>query len=113
MVFNRLFCYGIIPFMSGLRYINPMPKPRKKPLTELYPHSESIGLYMVETRKAKGLTRIALGTSSDAFLGLNGSEIDTPSLKLVKRLKKIEALPPPKQKALLQTIDGFLKDEGM
>lgn len=56
---------------------------------------------------------LALGTSADAILGLSGSEIETPSLKLVKRLKKIEALPAPKQKALLQTIDGFLKGEGM
>ena len=56
---------------------------------------------------------LALGTSADAILGLSGLEIGTPILKLVKRLKKIEALPAPKQKALLQTIDGFLKGEGM
>ena len=54
-----------------------------------------------------------LGTSADAILGLDGSEVETPSLKLVKRLKKIEQLPTPKQKALLQTIDGFLKGEGI
>lgn len=56
---------------------------------------------------------IALGTSADAILGLSGSDIETPSLKLVRRFKKIESLPAPKQKALLQTIDGFLKGEGV
>ena len=55
----------------------------------------------------------ALSTSSDNILGIDGSEVDTPSLRLVKRLKKIEMLPSQKQKALLQTIDGFLKGEGI
>ncbi|NNM55100.1 MAG: helix-turn-helix transcriptional regulator [Spirochaetales bacterium] len=41
----------------------------------------------------------ALGASSDSILGLDGSEI--------------EQLPLPKQKVLLQTIDGFLKGEGI
>ncbi|ULQ59098.1 helix-turn-helix domain-containing protein [Brucepastera parasyntrophica] len=36
----------------------------------------------------------------------------TPSIKLVKRLQRIEKLSPSKQKALLQIIDGFLKGEG-
>ena len=55
----------------------------------------------------------ALGTSSDSILGLDGSEIEQLSLKLVRRLKKIEQLPLAKQKVLLQTIDGFLKGEGI
>lgn len=56
---------------------------------------------------------IALGTSSDAILGLTPPDHEGPSLKLVKRLMKIEQLPTTKQKALLQTIDGFLRGEGM
>ena len=55
----------------------------------------------------------ALGTSSDSILGLDGSEIEQLSLKLVRRLKKIEELPLAKQKVLLQSIDGFLKGEGI
>jgi transcriptional regulator with XRE-family HTH domain len=55
----------------------------------------------------------ALGTTSDSILGLGGTEPESPSLRLVKRLKKIEQLPLAKQKALLQTIDGFLKGEGI
>jgi len=31
------------------------------------------------------------------------------SLKFIRRMKKIEALPPFQQKVLLQTIDNFLK----
>ena len=65
---------------------------------------------------------LALGVSADELLGLPGKgnrsqeEADTPrrlSLKLVRRLRKIETLPDPKQKALLQTIDGFLRGEGI
>ena len=55
---------------------------------------------------------MALETSADAILGLDDAVIEGPSLKLVKRIKKIEQLPPAKQKALLQTIDGFLKGAG-
>jgi len=54
-----------------------------------------------------------LGTSADAILGLDGSGVDGDSLKLIKRLKQIERLPLAKQKALLQTIDGFLKGAGI
>jgi transcriptional regulator with XRE-family HTH domain len=56
---------------------------------------------------------VALGTTADSILGLDRADIETPSLRLVKRLKKIELLSAPKQKALLQTIDGFLKGEGI
>ncbi len=53
----------------------------------------------------------ALDVSADELLGLkqikdNGAK---PSLKLTRRMKKIEALPPSQQKALLKTIDTFLK----
>jgi hypothetical protein len=34
-------------------------------------------------------------------------------LRLVRRIQKIERLPTLKQKALLQTIDGFLRGEGV
>jgi len=51
----------------------------------------------------------ALDTSADAILGLSGTSIDTPSLKLVKRLQKTENLPPNQQKVLLKNIDMFLK----
>ena len=65
---------------------------------------------------------MALGVSADELLGIPGKgsrlqeESTTParlSLKLVRRLRKIETLPDPKQKALLQTIDGFLRGEGI
>ena len=55
----------------------------------------------------------ALGSSSDMILGLDGHSLEAPSLRLIKRFKKIELLPVAKQKALLQTIDGFLKGEGI
>ena len=51
----------------------------------------------------------ALSTSSDSILGLNESSLETPSLKLVKRLQKIENLPQNEQKALLKNIDMYLK----
>jgi hypothetical protein len=56
---------------------------------------------------------VALGTGVDAILGINGkSHHDTQvSLSLVRRMKEIESLPASKRKALLQTIDGFLKAE--
>ncbi len=58
---------------------------------------------------------IALGVTSDEILALsdNKSRISPPSLKLVRRMKKIENLPEGKQKALLQIIDGYVKAEGM
>lgn len=54
---------------------------------------------------------IALDVTTDELLGLKQSK-NSPSsqnLKLVRRLKKIEALPPAEQKILLRTIDTFLK----
>lgn len=54
---------------------------------------------------------IALDVTTDELLGLKQSKNRSSSqnLKLVRRLKKIEALPPAEQKILLRTIDTFLK----
>jgi transcriptional regulator with XRE-family HTH domain len=53
----------------------------------------------------------ALEVTTDELLGLktpkNGS--NKTSLKILRRMKKIETLPPPNQKTLLKTIDTFLK----
>lgn len=54
---------------------------------------------------------LALDVTTDVLLGLkpsknNGSK---PSLKILRRMKKIEALPPAQQKVLLKNIDMFLK----
>ena len=52
----------------------------------------------------------ALSVSSDELLGIKNQIFeDEPKLKFMKRIKKIEELPISKQKALLQTIDTFLK----
>jgi transcriptional regulator with XRE-family HTH domain len=65
------------------------------------------------TLSAEMLFRLAkaLKVSSDEILGVgNGkSDVEGPSLRIVKRLKKIERLPPSQQKALLTNIDMFLK----
>ena len=59
---------------------------------------------------------IALKVSADEILGLKSSDlskVDTKiSLKLVRRMQKIDALPPAQQKVLLHTIDTFLKGAG-
>jgi transcriptional regulator with XRE-family HTH domain len=54
----------------------------------------------------------ALEVSSDEILGLNNNKKngDTKiSLRLLRRTKRIEELPPSQQKTLLKTIDTFLK----
>jgi transcriptional regulator with XRE-family HTH domain len=54
----------------------------------------------------------ALEVSSDEILGLNNKKKngDTKiSLRLLRRTKRIEELPPSQQKTLLKTIDTFLK----
>ncbi|MBA7554049.1 hypothetical protein ES705_46661 [subsurface metagenome] len=65
---------------------------------------------------AEMLTRFcnSLKVSADEILGTKRTNHKEPtlSLRLVRRLKKIESLPLSKQKALLQTIDGFLKGQG-
>ncbi len=56
----------------------------------------------------------ALQTSTDDLLGFKASRPlgdGKLSLKVVRRLSKIESLPEHKQRALLQTIDAFLKAE--
>ena len=54
---------------------------------------------------------LALDVSTDEILGLkkrNGKP-SKPSLRIMRRLRKIESLPPTKQKTLLKTIDVFLE----
>ena len=53
----------------------------------------------------------ALNVNSDEILGIDQSEKtqDKPSLRLVRRMKKIETLPKSKQRTLIETIDNFLK----
>ena len=55
----------------------------------------------------------ALEISADEILGLEMEKypIETPSLRLMKRVNRIKNLSTTKQKALLQIIDGFLKSE--
>ena len=57
---------------------------------------------------------IALEIKADNILGLNQENHQDvkPSLKIIRRLKSIEALPSGQQKALLRIIDGFLKGVG-
>ncbi len=58
-----------------------------------------------------------LDVSTDELLGVSDAAKkkggSTLSLKLIRRLQKIEQIPNSKQKALLQTIDGFLKGAGV
>lgn len=53
----------------------------------------------------------ALDISADELLGINASKKnkDTSSLRLLRRIKKIDSLPPSQQKTLLKTIDIYLK----
>jgi transcriptional regulator with XRE-family HTH domain len=53
----------------------------------------------------------ALEISTDELLGVKPfkSNAANISLKLLRRMQKIETLPPAKQKVLLQNIDMFLK----
>jgi transcriptional regulator with XRE-family HTH domain len=57
----------------------------------------------------------ALKVSTDEILGYKQSSPDVPvlSLRLMKRLQKIERLPAFDQKALLKTIDNALKGAGI
>ena len=54
---------------------------------------------------------LALEVSTDELLGLKPSKSNgtKPSPQIMRRMKKIEELPPAKQKFLLKTIDTFLK----
>ena len=53
----------------------------------------------------------ALNVSTDQLLGIREpSEVtQVPSVRLVRRMQKIAQLPQPEQKAILKTIDTFLK----
>ena len=58
----------------------------------------------------------ALEVTTDELLGVKPStkeKVAKPNLKLMQRMKKIEALPAAQQKALLKTIDTFLKGAEM
>jgi transcriptional regulator with XRE-family HTH domain len=51
-----------------------------------------------------------LKCSADTIIGLRqDSNAEIPNLRFIKRIKNIEQLPINQQKALLQTIDMFLK----
>lgn len=67
---------------------------------KLRPYHEMIGKFVQ-----------ALGVSADELLGLKASKNkdNRPSLKVLRRMKKIETLPPTQQKVLFRTIDTFLK----
>ncbi len=53
----------------------------------------------------------ALGVTTDELLGIKASksEGNKADLKIIRRIKKIESLPPAQQKVLLKSIDMFLK----
>jgi len=54
----------------------------------------------------------ALKVSADKILGIDANKINDDtvrSLKIIQRLKKIDQLSPFEQKAILKTIDNFLK----
>ena len=55
----------------------------------------------------------ALNITTDTLLGLNQENqvSENVSLRMMKRIRKIENLPPFKQKTLLQIIDGYVKGE--
>lgn len=57
---------------------------------------------------------LALKVTSDELLGLKQTKTDggKQSLKILRRMKKIETLPPAQQKILLKNIDMFLKGAG-
>jgi transcriptional regulator with XRE-family HTH domain len=52
----------------------------------------------------------ALNVSADELLGLSVTPTEEPaSLRIMRRIKNIEKLPPAKQKAILQTLDMALQ----
>ncbi len=52
---------------------------------------------------------IALEVTTDELLGVKAIKNSKPSLKIQKRMRKIEALPETQQKFVLKTIDSHLK----
>ena len=53
----------------------------------------------------------ALEVSADEILGLknNGGGKENPSLRLIRRINRIESLPPARQKTVLKAIDFMLE----
>jgi transcriptional regulator with XRE-family HTH domain len=72
--------------------------------------------YEHDNRRVHGerLAKIAsllLVSADELLLGHKPSKANgAPSLKLIRRLKAIEALPPQRQKFVLQTLDALLRD---
>lgn len=58
---------------------------------------------------------LALTVSTDTLLGLKREKNQNQkhSLRIFKRINRIEKLSPTKQKSLFQIIDGFLNSEGV
>lgn len=54
---------------------------------------------------------LAFGITTDELIGLKESKKSSkkPNLAIQKRMRKIEELPPAKQRVILQTIDAFIK----
>jgi transcriptional regulator with XRE-family HTH domain len=54
---------------------------------------------------------LALNVSSDEILGLKNGQKDTirPSLKIIRRMKALEALPPNKQRTILDSLDLMIQ----
>ena len=57
---------------------------------------------------------LALGVSTDTILGLKQSKPleKKPSLRIWRRLKQIDELPPAKQKTILRSLDFMLQSAG-
>jgi hypothetical protein len=54
---------------------------------------------------------LAFEITTDELIGLKAAKKSgkKPNLAIQKRMRKIEQLPPSKQRVILQTIDGYLK----
>ncbi|MGD9161713.1 MAG: helix-turn-helix transcriptional regulator [Desulfobacteraceae bacterium] len=54
---------------------------------------------------------LAFGITTDELIGLKPSKGNgkKPNLSIQKRIRKIEELPPAKQRVILQTIDAFIR----
>jgi len=57
---------------------------------------------------------LALEVSADEILGMkgNGAKAGKPTLKIIRRLGKIESLPPGRQKTILKAIDFMIQSAG-
>jgi len=54
---------------------------------------------------------LALGVSTDEILGLKngGKDSARPSLKIIRRMKALERLPPSKQRTILDSLDLMIQ----